>query len=241
MNVDPSLTPIEEADSNRRTQIMILIGIFIFGACALFTLAFFWFQPNRNTLFAKYFPSSTATRRPANTSVPTRIPIPNLTATQSAWIKPSQSPRLGTSEEAQKAFESGMSYLESFAAQIPDTPEINQPGDVYIYEIQLDQPEPVIWSYGWCTTTQTILEENFTHTQIDFIINEEPASLDHFFIQDTTRDDGSLCRDYTATIKEWPKGQHQLEVRVTFTKPTNDGWNLYPAGTHTFKYIVTVN
>jgi hypothetical protein len=241
MNPDSDLIPVEEADANKRTKIMILIGIFIFSACALFTLAFVWFQPNQNTLFAKYFPSPTATRRLANTPAPTRTPIPNLTATQSAWIKPSQSPTLGNAEEAQKAFEAGMSYLESFASEIPDTPDINQPGDVYIYDIQFDQPEPVVWSYGWCTTTQEILEENFTHTQIEFIVNEEPVTPDHIFIQDTTRDDNSPCRDYTATIQTWPKGQHQLEVRVTFTRPTDDGWNLYPAGTHTFKYIVTVN
>jgi hypothetical protein len=123
----------------------------------------------------------------------------------------------------------------------PETPEINQPGDVYIYEIQLFDPEPLIWVYGWCTTSQAILEENFTHTQVEFIVNEESAALDHLLIEDTTRDDDSACRDYTAVIKNWPIGQHQLEVRVTFTAPTNDGWNLYPARTHTFKYIVTVN
>ena len=134
-----------------------------------------------------------------------------------------------------------MSYLENIASAIPDMPEVNQPGDVYIYEIQLDKPEPLLWSYGWCTTTQTILKENFTHIQIEFNINAEPVSTDHFLIQDENRDDGSPCRNYTATINEWPKGQHQLEVRVTFTQPTDDGWNLYPEGTHIFKYIVTVN
>jgi hypothetical protein len=241
MNADPNLAPIEETDAKKRTMILTMSGIIIFSVCALLMLAFFWFRPNQNSPIAKHFPSPTTTRRLANTPAPTNTLIPNLTATQSAWIKPVQSPTIGTADEAQKALAAGQSYLEDFASEIPDTPEINQPGDVYTYTVQLEQSESVIWTYGWCTSTQAILEENFTHTQIEFFINEEPTALDHFFIEDTKRDDSSPCRDYTATIKQWPKGQHHLEVRVTFTTPTDDGWNLYPAGTHTFKYIVTVN
>ena len=241
MNGDTNLPPIENPDASRRTLILAMAGIIIVGFCLVFTLAFYWFQPNGNSLMAKYFPSPTSTRRPTSTPAPTKTRAPNLTATQLAWTKPSQSPTLGSTEDAQKGIDAGMGYLEGSASVIPDLPDVNQPGDVYIYEIQLDQPEPLLWSYGWCTTTQTILKENFTHMQVAFILNTEPVSTDHFLIQDENRDDGSPCRNYTATINEWPKGQHQLEVRVTFTKPTDDGWNLYPEGTHIFKYIVTVN
>ena len=241
MNTDPNLTPLEEADAKKRTLILAMSGVIVVSLCVLFTLAFLWFQPDQNGLLAKYFPSPTPTRRPANTPVPTRTLVPDLTATQSAWTKPNQSPTLGTAEEAQNAFEAGMLYLESFAVEVPDTPEINQPGDIYIYRIQLEQPEPLVWTYGWCTTTSAILEENFTHMQVEFIINEAPAAPDHFFIQDEIGDDGSACREYTTTLNNWPSGQHQLEVRVTFTSPTDDGWNIYPTGTHTFKYMVNVN
>lgn len=241
MNTDPNLTPIEEADAKKRTLILAMSGVIVFSIFVLFTLAFFWFQPAQNGLLAKYFPSPTATRRPVNTPVPTRTLVPDLTATQSTWTKSGQSPTLGSVEETQNALEAGMNYLEGFAFVVPDTPEINQPGDIYVYEIQLDQSESVIWSYGWCTTSQTILTENFTHMQVVFIINEAPTAPDHFLIQDEISDDGSACREYTTTLNSWPNGQHQLEVRVTFTSPTDDGWNLYPAGTHTFKYMVSVN
>jgi hypothetical protein len=241
MNDDTNLPPIENPESNRRTIILAMIGVVIFGICALFMLAFYWFRPNENTLFAKYFPSPTTTRAPTSTPAPTRAPAPNLTATQLAWIKPSQSPALGSADEAKKALESNMSYLEEFASIQPDMPEVNQPGDVYIYEIQLNQSELVIWSYGWCAATQKILEENFTHLQLEFLINEQVSLLENIFIQDTKREDGSPCREYTSTVNQWPQGQHQLEIHVTFTKPTDDGWNLYPEGAHTFKYIVTVN
>jgi len=238
---DDNLNPIEETDASKRTIILAMTGVVILGTCVLFALAFLWFQPNENTLFAKYFPSPTYTRVPTSIPAPTTTPAPNLTATQSAWIKPDQSPILGSIDDTQKAVESGMGYLETFAYRLPDMPEVNQPGDIYIYEVQLDQTEPAIWSYGWCATTQVILEENFTHLQLDFIINEESKLLEHLFVQDVRREDGSTCREYTVVVNQWTQGQHQLEVRVAFTEPTDDGWNLYPAGTHTFKYIVTVN
>lgn len=241
MNDDTDLNPIEETDSNRRTMIWALAGIMFVGFCLLFMLAFAFFQPGGNSLFAKYFPSPTATRRPTSTPAPSKTPIPNLTATQLAWIKPNQPPALGTLEDAQKGIDSGISYLDDIASVMPDMPDINQPGDIYIYEIQLDTATPTLWDYGWCTTTNEILKENFTHIQVQFIVNEATVATQKIFIHDTARDDGFPCRHYTAVINQWTSGQHQLEVQVTFTQPTNDGWNLYPAGTHTFKYMVTVN
>ena len=43
MDTDPNLTPIEESDASKRTIILATIGIIVFGICALFALAFFWF------------------------------------------------------------------------------------------------------------------------------------------------------------------------------------------------------
>ena len=64
--------------------------------------------------------------------------------------------------------------------------------------------------------------------------------LVHFAIVETPYEDGSYCREYVGLVDTWPDGQHQLETRVTFTQDIHDGWNLYPAGTHTFKYFVYV-
>ena len=119
-------------------------------------------------------------------------------------------------------------------------PDINQPGDIYIFEIQLTKSEPLVWSYGWCTTTQEILEENFAHIQLEFTLNETMVPLGNFTIVESQREDGSPCREYAALVNEWTEGQHQLESRITFTQDIDDGWNVYPAGTHTFKYIVTI-
>ena len=235
------LNPIEETDPQRRTIMLTMVGVLGVGLCGLFLIAFLWFQPGETSLFAKYFPSPTPTIRPTSTLAPTQTPAPNLTATQLAWVRPAESPSLATKEDSKNALASGIEYIETSAVVYPDTPEVNQPGDVYIFEILLDRSEPLLWSYGWCTTTKEILEENFSQMELAFIINDLPLPISSFAILENPREDGSPCREYGALIDHWPSGTHHLEVHITFTQPTNDGWNIYPAGMHTFKYIVTVN
>jgi len=75
---------------------------------------------------------------------------------------------------------------------------------------------------------------------VEFLMNGVGVSADHIAINESQRSDGGYCRSLTALVTSWPRGEHQLEIRVTFTQPTDDGWNLYPAGTHTFKYFVNV-
>lgn len=240
MNNDPFSNPIDEGGTTSRTTMFLMIGAVIVGACALVFLAFLWFRPDTNSLVAEYFPSPTPTRQPTGTPAPTRTAIPNLTATQQAWVKPALPPSLGSIQEAREALESGGMYLEAFSSVYPDTPEINQPGDVYIYEVQLSESIPLIWSYGWCTTTQAILDENFTHIELEFTINEALAPFSNFVVNDYERSDGASCREHAALVADWTPGQHILETRITFTQDIDDGWNLYPAGMHAFKYIVTL-
>lgn len=156
-----------------------------------------------------------------------------------ASIKPASPPSLGSAEEASEAIDIGVFYLKEFSSEIPDLPDINQPGDVYIYDVQLFDSMPLVWAYGWCTTTQEILEENFAHIQLEFMVNGTPVPSDNFAVMDYQRTDGSPCREYAVLVKEWAPGQHQLESHVTFKQAIHDGWDLYPGGTHIYKYIVT--
>jgi len=242
MNNDTNISLVDndESDKKQHTIMLAFIGVGIAGFCLLFSMAFLWFQPNQPSLLVKYFPSHTPTPKPTLTPAPSRTPLPNLTATQQAWVKPSQSPSLGTVEEASSALDSGVDYLEAVSLVFPDMPDITQPGDLYIFEIQLTESEPLVWSYGWCTTTLEILDENFQHIQLAFTMNEMPIPLSNFAITESQREDGSPCREYAALVNTWPQGQHQLETHVTFTQDIDDGWNVYPAGAHTFKYIVTI-
>ena len=242
--MDKKPVPVTNTEDNgfNKTTIAIMIGVVIIGACALVFLAFTWFRPDAGSLIAEYFPSPAPTRGPTATLAPTRTPAPDRTATQQAWVKPAELPSLGNAEDARSTLdEDFFFYLEVLASAFPETPEINQPGDVYVYEIQLEETVPLVWSYGWCTTTQSILEDNFSYIQLDFVLNEASIPSNVLATRDYQRDDGSACREVAALIQAWPPGTHHLETRVTFTQAIHDGWNLYPAGTHTYKYIVTLN
>lgn len=209
-------------------------GIAISACIVMILLAFTFYNSMRSQVDGIFAPQSTP--RPAVT--------PNLTATQRAWVRPSQSPTLGSAREALAANEAeSMDNLRRRALEIPSQPEINQPGDVYVYEIPLNRSEPLLWSYGWCATTEQILDENFAQMKIEFIVNGVPASKEHIGVHDYQRSEdsgGGACRSNITLITDWPPGQHQLEVRVTFLLPTDDGWNVYPAGMHMFKYFINV-
>jgi len=235
-------TSIEEGDRKNRNLTMVMMGVVVLGACALFFLAFLWFRPAQFPLLADIFASPTPTARPTRTPAPDLTPRPDLTATQQAWVKPSESPSLASAEEANTTFASGAAYLETFASVKPELPEINQPGDMYLYDIQLPGSGqfPVAWSYGWCASQKQILEDNFKSIQLEFVVNESPVPLDHFVVLDQENQDGSACREYAGLVTSWPEGQHHLETHITFTQDVHDGWNLFPAGTHIVKYIVTV-
>ena len=239
------MTSTEEADQKRRNMIILMAGVVILGACALFFMAFLWLRPGQFPPLAEIFASPTATRRSTRTPEPDLTPRPNLTATEQAWVRPAESPSLASMEEANQAFRSGTAavYLETFASVQPEIPEITRPGDLFLYDVQLPGSGkfPLAWSYGWCASQKAILEDNFKHIQLEFTMNGSPVTLNHFVVTDKDNSDGSACREYTALITIWPEGEHHLESHITFTQDIHDGWNLFPAGTHIFKYIATVD
>jgi len=150
-------------------------------------------------------------------------------------------PQVGTSEQAKEAFNKDTTYLSRLATVRPNFSEITQPGDIYTYKIYMDESRETLWSYSWCTTTQKILDENFDHIQTQFVIGETIVPTDRLVSHDYTRsNDNGACREYYTLITDWPRGQHHLEIRVTFTQDLDDGWDVYPAGTHIYEYIVTV-
>ena len=156
-------------------------------------------------------------------------------------IRSVQVPRIGSTEEAKKALDQNTNDLDNLSSVKPDFSEITQPGDVFTYQIALDRSRPTLWSYAWCTTTQEILDENFEHIKLAFVIGGTTVSMDRIATQDFKRNpDDAYCRQYYVVITQWPRGRHQLEIQVNFTQPINDGWDTYPTGTHYYKYFVTV-
>ena len=245
MNDDNNNVPIESGDPNKQTLIVLMSGVIIVGVCALLGLGYLWFQTDHQSLTARLFPTSAPTHIAASvpTSTPPELEVPTLAmpdVTQQPLEKADMPPSFASAADAKTAMENGGDYLESYAVDFPDIPDINQPGDIYTYNVSLPSSIPLIWSYGWCTTTSEILDDNFKHIQIDFVVDDTSVKAENIAITDSSRDDGSPCRDYVVLVDQWTPGQHQLQTRVNFTQDINDGWNLYPGGVHTYEYIVSV-
>ena len=149
-------------------------------------------------------------------------------------------PKIGSAKEAERAWKKNVSYLEELSSVDPDLPEINQPGDVYQYKISFEKSRAALWSYGWCTTSPKILAENFKNIQLEFLVGNRAVPMDQLAMRNSRSDDDLFCREYYSVINTWPRGRFQLETRVSFLKGLNDGLDDYPAGTHYFRYAVTV-
>ena len=211
----------------------LIIGGITVAACVVFSFLLFNLIRgiSRGELLSSDFP----------TPVPTIVPE-MMTATQRAWIPPSAQPTFASASEARKAVETNSALqLEFFTERYPPQPGINQPGDVYLFDIFIEPEQPAIWDYGWCTTTQEILDQNFAQMKTEFIVNGKILSADLFAVTEyDVSNDSGRCRVLSALITHWPDGAHHMDVNVTFLRPTDDGWNVYPAGTHTFRYFVNV-
>lgn len=233
---DTENTNIEPVNSNRRTIIFLLSGAIISGICLILAGIFFWQGLNQNNIFERALSTPTSKPETVNSPTPEEIPtqiIPTLLPSGALL-------EFANADEAKQAIDTGTDYLESYAVEFPELPNINQPGDVYTYNILLLQPAPLIWSYGWCTTTDEILEGNINHILLEFIADDVKVSQANIAVFDDLGVDSSPCRNYVVLIEGWSEGDHTLQTRVTFTQDIDDGWNLYPAGTHTFEYIVPI-
>ena len=229
-------TNVASDDSKRRTIIFLLSGAIISGICLILAGGYFWLGLNQNPIFEKSSSTPTYTPATSNSPTPKEVPTQNIPT-----LQPPNAPlEFANADKAKKAFDSDIDYLESYAVEQPEFPDINQPGDVYIYNLFLLQPVPLFWSYGWCTSTREILDENFNHIQLEFIADDVTVPEANIAVFDDMTEDGFPCRGYAVLIEGWSEGDHTLQIRVTFTQDINDGWNLYPAGTHTFEYSVPV-
>lgn len=214
-----------------RTLWYTIGGIVLISCCGLIMLAFLF---TRTSQFKKL------TTFPGLEYTPP--PTPNMRATEQAWKPTTVSPSLGSKQETERALaEDQIPELRWFASYRPPMPEVDQPGAMYAYAVYVPPTQEALWEYGWCTLTQEILDQNFAQMKIDFFLNGKPVPNDIVGVEDYQQTEERFCRTYNILVKDWPPGTHLLAIDVTFLAPTDDGWNVYPAGTHTFRYYVTVS
>jgi len=129
--------------------------------------------------------------------------------------------------------------LEAFAREKYTEEDLSKPNTL-TFTSTIPNNQPVYFSYGWCTTTQEILTQNFEHINVKLSINGTALGSDVVHPVTFTRSDGLVCLDYGVLMKEWPAGQYELEAAANFDQKINDGLADFDAGDYVFKYKVTV-
>jgi hypothetical protein len=129
--------------------------------------------------------------------------------------------------------------LETFVQERYTQEDFSKPGTL-TFTATVPNDQPVYFSYGWCTTTEEILQQNFEHINVRISINGDELGNDVVHPITFTRPDGLLCLDYGVLMTEWPAGKYELEAAANFDEKINDGIADYEAGDYAFQYTVTV-
>ncbi len=134
-------------------------------------------------------------------------------------------------------------YLASLAKEQYSDEDTDQPGTL-TYTVEISDDTPTFFNYGWCTTTEEILEQNFEHIKIGLFINGEALGRDvvhPITYQVTNQGTEMVCLDFVALLSNWPNGEYQLRAVATFDEQINDGLADFEAGDYIYEYNVTVD
>jgi hypothetical protein len=129
-------------------------------------------------------------------------------------------------------------YLAALAEEQYSDADTAQPGTL-TYTVKITDDRPTYFNYGWCTTTEEILKQNFEHIKIGLYFNGEALKSDVVH-PITYQLNDMVCLDFVAMLSNWPDGEYQLKAIATFDEKINDGKADFEAGDYIFEYIVTV-
>jgi len=108
------------------------------------------------------------------------------------------------------------------------------------FTVTIADEKPTYFSYGWCTTTEDILNQNFEHIKVKLFFNDKQLGTDVIHPLSFTRTDGLVCGDFGVLMTDWTNGTYKLKAVATFDDKINDGISDYAAGDYVFEYNVTV-
>jgi hypothetical protein len=131
-------------------------------------------------------------------------------------------------------------YLQALAEEQYTEEDFAKPGTL-TFTVTIKDDKPTYFNYGWCTTTEEILKQNFDHIQIKLYFEGKELGSDVVHPVTFTRPDGFVCLDFGVLMSDWSNGEYQLEAVATFDEKINDGAADFEAGDYIYEYNVTVN
>jgi len=131
-------------------------------------------------------------------------------------------------------------YLQTLAEEQYTEAEFARPGTL-TFTATVTNDKPTYFNYGWCTTTEEILQQNLEHVKIRLYFDGKELGKDVVHPITFTRSDGFVCVDFGVLISDWSPGEYQLETVVIFDEQINDGAADFEAGDYIYEYNVTVS
>jgi hypothetical protein len=130
-------------------------------------------------------------------------------------------------------------YLATLAKEEYSNEDSDQPGTL-TYTVEITDDRPTYFNYGWCTTTEEILVQNFEHIKIGFYFNGRALGREvvHAF---PSQSNDMICLNFVTLMSDWTDGDYQLTAVVTFEEKINDGVADFEAGDYIYQYNVTVS
>jgi hypothetical protein len=172
----------------------------------------------------------------------TATPSPTATAAVQPGTQPLQiegGPTINTRRDTRLAVTERLPVLEALAEEDYSNDELAEVGRTFTFTVALPGDLPVLWVYGWCTTTPEILEQNLGVMRMEFSVNGTVVDAQQFEPYEQLSDEAA-CRYFAAEVFAWPRGTTTLQTKVIFTEPLDDGFAEYEAGEQVFIYTVTV-
>jgi len=108
-----------------------------------------------------------------------------------------------------------------------------------IYLVNLNTSQPILWNWGWCARDRETLDENLSHIQFAFFINDQQIPEDSMPGLYASQEQYECYYLYTL-IEQWPAGPHTLVVKTKIDDLINDGYQDFPASIEINTYNVYV-
>lgn len=131
-------------------------------------------------------------------------------------------------------------YLSQLAEEQYTEEDYSKPG-VLTFTVNITDDKPTYLNYGWCTTTEEILKQNFEHIKVGFFFNGEQLGADVIHPVTFTRPDDFVCLEFGVLMSDWVPGEYKLVAIANFDEKINDGDADFDAGDYIFEYNVTVD